>query len=59
MKKLIIIISLVFVSCQTKTEAQKQAEQIQAEAKAEMNTLPELPEQEIETGINTDSFCTN
>lgn len=40
MKKLFLIFSLFLISCGTKTETQVQAEQIQQQAKAEMNTLP-------------------
>jgi len=36
----LFIVSLFFVSCQTKTETQVQAEKIQQQARAEMNNLP-------------------
>lgn len=52
MKKLFIIVSLFFVSCQTKTDSQVKAEEIQKEERAEMSALPE-----INTGINTDTLC--
>lgn len=58
MKKLIIIFSLIFVSCQTKTETTKQAEQIQEQARTEIVALPVADTvQEIETGMNTDTLC--
>jgi hypothetical protein len=56
MKKLIIIFSLIFVSCETKTETQVQAEQIQKEAREQMNSLPVIPDR-INTGENTDTLC--
>ncbi len=40
MKIVIILVSLFFVSCQTKTETQVKAEKIQQQARAEMNNLP-------------------
>jgi outer membrane PBP1 activator LpoA protein len=43
MKVAIILVSLFFVSCQTKTETQVQAEKIQQQARAEMNSLPVPP----------------
>lgn len=52
MKKLFIIVSLFFVSCQTKTENQAKAEKIQQEARDEMSNLPY-----VNTGINTDTLC--
>jgi len=58
MNKIIIIISLFFTSCGTKTEPQVQAEQIQQQARSEMNALPVILV-EIETGLNTDTLCLN
>ena len=42
--------SLIFVSCQTKTEAE--AKKIQQEARDEMGNLPY-----VDVGINTDTLC--
>jgi hypothetical protein len=67
MKKIFIIFSLVFISCETKTESQIQAEQIQQQAKEQMNALPVLPAESISKTIDSaeidwgapDSTCHN
>jgi hypothetical protein len=60
MKIVIILVSLFFVSCQTKTETQVQAEKIQQQARAEMNSLPLLPAEstvlDIDSADNKDSI---
>lgn len=60
MKKIFIIFSLFFISCETKTDSQVQAEQIQQTAKDEMGNLPVVKTDTVEIDWGApDSTCHN